>query len=197
MIYRELLLGCGHRREKLMGPPGKPLEWQNLTTLDSNPNCGADIGCDLDMPYGAEFRANSINSRMDRESVIDMVDGVFLPDIFDEVHAYEVLEHLGSQGDYKTFLWHFSEIHRILKPGGYLFATCPSRYSPWLWGDPGHRRVILPESLVFLSQAEYRKQCDEKKSPMSDYRHLYKADFKIVASTDNHVTHMFCLKAIK
>jgi len=53
-------------------------------------------------------------------------------DFFDEVHAYEVLEHLGRQGDYRSFFATFANIYRVLVPGGLLLATVPSRYSGWL-----------------------------------------------------------------
>lgn len=191
-IYRELLLGCGHRREKLMGIPGCPLEWRNLYTLDNNKECKPDFVCDLDdhAPYVTEFNR-------DAEGIVEP-DGEFVGNAFDEVHAYEVLEHLGSQGSAFSFFATFSFIWEILKPDGYLFATCPSRFSPWAWGDPSHRRLIQPESLVFLSQDQYKKQCDgPNRTPMSDFRHIYKADFDIVHSADNHETHMFALKAVK
>jgi SAM-dependent methyltransferase len=172
----ELLLGCGFRRDKLMGPPGAPLVWKNLVTCDQNIACNPDVMCNLD--------AETWDAVFTKESQ------------FDEVHAYEVLEHLGQQGYAKTFFSTFANIHRILKPNGYLFATVPSRFSPWLWGDPSHRRVILQESLIFLSQDEIRKR-QIHGTPMSDFSALWTRDFRIVASTDNHQFHMFCLQAIK
>lgn len=189
--YRELLLGCGHARDKRLGLPGDKMEWRGLFTVDCNPRCKPDVVCDLNLlPWqGIAVGKNpSFYSEGYR----------FLNSVFDEVHAYEVLEHLGSQGDAESFFAHFSEIWRILKPGGHLFATVPSRFSPWLWGDPSHRRAILPESLVFLDQTQYILQLDgERKTPMSDFRHLYKADFDVVVSSDNHEHHLFCLRAVK
>lgn len=183
--YRELLIGCGHRREKLLGLPGEPLEWRGLVTADLNLACHPDHVIDLNIiPWGTS------NGLLEYHILEDSS--------FDEVHAYEVLEHLGSQGDAATFFAVFAEIWRVLKPGGHLFATVPSRYSAWLWGDPSHRRAILPETLVFLDQTQYTRQLDGAiKTPMSDFRSIYTADFDIVASTDNHVSHLFCLKALK
>lgn len=201
--HRELLLGCGHARDKRLGLPGEKLQWRGLVTLDRNWNVGSDLICDLNgVPWTAALGPEAVSPYSDDGTA--MIDFFSDPphqikaDFFDEVHAYEVLEHLGSQGDAAAFFACFTEIWRVLKSGGHLFATVPSRYSPWLWGDPSHRRAILPEALVFLNQLEYIKQCDGPvKTPMSDFRDIYKADFDIVASHDNQVTHMFCLKAVK
>lgn len=184
----ELLLGCGHSRQKLLGLPGAPLEWTDLVTLDRNPKCEPDIICDLNETQwvGASIKKSHFFENNWR----------FKSDIFDEVHAYEVLEHLGQQGDAPAFFATFSNIHRILRSNGVLFATVPSRYSAWLWGDPSHRRVICAESLAFLSQdviAENRK----RGSAMSDFSDLWTRDFKIVSAQDNRERFMFCLQAIK
>jgi SAM-dependent methyltransferase len=169
----ELLIGCGHNREKRLGI--KSLEWEQLTTLDCYPDCIPDVIHDL-----------------------NQTPWPFHQDSFTEVHAYEVLEHLGRQGDAKSFFDTFSEIHRILKPDGHLFATTPSVTSRWLWGDPSHTRAIQPESMVFLQQEQYRLQLDgPKRTPMSDFRHLYKADFRVVHSVDDGQTFTFILQAIK
>ncbi len=183
MSYRELLIGCGHSRDKRLdvgADQGKA--WRGLVeTLDNNPDCRPDIYWDLEhVPwcnhgqYGMEPMEDSI---------------------YDEIHAYEVLEHLGRQGDFVAFFRTFSEIWRVLKPGGHLAATVPSRYSVWLWGDPGHTRALLPVHLTFLDQTEYTRQLG--KTPMSDYRYVYAADFETVHSYDDHNTHQFILRAVK
>ena len=113
---------------------------------------------------------------------------------YDEVHAYEVIEHCsGQQGDEESFFAFFSEIHRILKPDGILLATVPAGI--WAWADPGHRRVITYETLCFLSQEQYAKQVG--RTPMTDYRHIYKADFEWVAKKDAEFQIQFALRAIK
>lgn len=128
----------------------KNAEWKSLTTLDLLPDVGADVVHDLnDLPYP-----------FDNES-------------FDEIHAYEVLEHCGVQGDWRFFFDQFTEFHRILKPSGLFYATVPSWNSCGAWGDPGHTRVINEMSIHFLQQSSY----DEKGRPMTDYRSFYKADW--------------------
>lgn len=188
-MYRELLLGCGHARDKRIFPDSsRPRVWENLTTADNNLMCKSDWILDLNL-----FPLNYMpRVQIEKE---DFYGTEIESDSFDEIHAYEVLEHLGQQGDEHRFFELFTELWRILKPGGYLCATTPSRYSPWLWGDPGHRRAVLPESLTFLCQPEYTRQLG--KTALSDYRSVYKADFDLISSQDDRVTHAFILKAVK
>lgn len=198
--YRELLIGCGYRRNKMMGVPGStPGMWTGkVVTLDLNTFFQPDLLWNLNV---CPWRYMPI-----QEDGIGPYDGTLTPcqifpeNFFDEIHAYEVLEHLGQQGESTTFFELFNEIWRVLKPNAYLFATVPSRYSAWLWGDPSHRRAILPETLTFLSQQNYIDQCDgpdHQRTPMSDFRGIYHADFAVAGATDNHETFAFGLKAIK
>jgi hypothetical protein len=82
----------------------------------------------------------------------------------------------------------------MLRPGGLFCGTSPAIGSVWLWGDPGHTRVIQPESFVFLSQPKYAQV---GQSPMSDYRFVYRADFDIVHAQVQEDTFVFVLRAIK
>ena len=151
----ELLLGAGRRHAKQLIPPGRPPYFTQLTTLDINPDHNPDVVWDMTArPW--PFEDNT----------------------FDEVHAMEVLEHLGSLGCYRSFFADFSEIWRVLKPDGYLCGTSPDSASRWVFGDPGHTRVISPESMTYLDQAEYTKQVGV--TPLTDYRFVYKADFRPV-----------------
>ncbi len=187
MAYRELLIGCGHSREKRINParPGGQLHpgdtWHELETLDMVAAADPDWLVDLDsVPWGQSDGA-----------------GKWTPvpsDTYTEVHAYEVLEHLGRQGRVTDFFATFLEIWRVLAPGGWLCATTPSRYSGWLWGDPGHTRAILPESLVFLDRSQAAQM---GQTAMSDYRHLWLGDFRIDVTNDNRSAHTFILQAVK
>ena len=205
--YRELLLGCGHARDKRIVPvriDPKQREWQNLITLDHNPTCKPDLMGDLDTIYRFSFACRTNYTYEFLSTIADEVypdetvnNWFFKESIFDEVHAYETLEHLGHLGDAFAFFAHFSEIWRILKPDGYLCATVPSRYSPWLWGDPSHRRLINEESLSFLDQDNYAQLDGPRPTMMSDFRHIYKADFKVIERQDNHKLFYFILQAVK
>ena len=121
-------MGCGSRTEKdiYIGNP----EFENVTRLDYNADHKPDVVWDLSV-HPLPFE--------DEE--------------FDEIHAYEVLEHLATQGDYEFFFAEFTEYWRILKPGGRFYASVPIK--EWTWGDPSHKRAIQPETLIFLDQDQY------------------------------------------
>jgi hypothetical protein len=104
------------------------------------------------------------------------------------------LEHVGAQGDWRFFFAQWSDFWRLLRPGGVFIGTCPALDSPWLWGDPSHTRAIAPESLIFLSQPAYEQV---GKSPMSDFRFIYKADFDLIHSQTSGHRFEFVLEAVK
>lgn len=168
----EILLGCGSRRDKRISFPGHK-EWKGLVTLDMNAGHKPDFVHDI--------------------SVLPLP---FLDDYADEIHAYEVMEHVGQQGDWHFFFAQWSDLWRILKPDGFFFGTSPHWSSPWAWMDPGHTRAFGPEMMTFLSQDEYKKQIG--RTPMTDYRFCYRADFNIVHSQIT-ADRQFCyvLQAVK
>lgn len=166
---RELLLGCGTQRQKLISLNGDA-GWHDLTTLDIDPDVKPDIVYDLSWGVMSFAEANT----------------------YDEIHAYCVLEHCGQQGDWRLFFRQLEEFHRILKPGGLFMGICPKPDSPWAWADPGHTRIIAPETLSFLSQANYGTP------PMTDYRPWYRGDFVIEhMSEPTPHQHAFVLRAVK
>jgi SAM-dependent methyltransferase len=170
--YRELLAGCGSNRSKKVVLNGYGSAWKNLETADFNNDHNPMWTVDFEkLPYP------------------------FPDDHYDEIHAYELLEHTGTQGDYRFFFDQMSEFWRILKPGGILVGTTPMWNSVWAWGDPGHRRVIQKESFIFLDQDQYRVQVG--KTAMSDYRFCYRADFIPVYYNEDNGCFTFALRAVK
>lgn len=163
----ELLIGCGNSRTKRLDMQ-KNNTWKNLVTLDIDPSCNPDVVHDLDVfPYPFE------------------------DETFEEIHAYEVLEHCGQQGDWQYFFRQFAEFWRILKPGGRMLCTVPMWDTEWAWGDPGHRRVITPGSLVFLDQSAYTEQLG--KTAMTDYRQTWKHNFRCEAAQETNGQYCFVL----
>ncbi len=88
---------------------------------------------------------------------------------FDEIHAYEVLEHTGLQGDVNFFFTQFNELRRILKDGGALCLSVPKIDSVWAFGDPGHKRILPQQVFSFLTESHYDQV---GKTSCADYRHL-------------------------
>ena len=153
---KELLIGCGHSRDKKLAIVGRE-GWSDLVTMDMSAHVNPDVVHNLnDLPYPLK----------DEE--------------FDEIHAYEVLEHCGSQGDFEYFFAQFREFDRILKPGGYMFISCPNWDGRWAWGDPGHTRIIGFEQLLYLDKSIYTEGA--KNTAMTDYSNLWQGDFRIALS---------------
>jgi SAM-dependent methyltransferase len=171
-MLRELLIGCGSRRDKRLVSPGESEEWGDLTTLDINADHKPDVVWDLNVrPLP------------------------FADDTFDTIRAFDVLEHLGRQGDYRAFFDEWSEWWRLLKPGGIFYGISPHWSSAWAWLDPGHTRAMGPELFLFLSQPNYEVEVGY--TPMSDYRFCFRADFDLIHSVVDGGAFQFGLRAIK
>lgn len=164
-----LLIGCGNAREKVLGF-GPDEGWGELVTLDIDPDTGCSVVHDLnELPYP------------------------FRDEQFDEIAAYEVLEHCGTQGDWRFFFGQFAEFYRILKPGGFVFATVPSMQGPWVWGDPGHTRALPIQCFCFLSQDHYAQV---GQTACTDYRPYWKGDFQLVDHTDDGLSLRLALRKV-
>jgi Cyclopropane fatty acid synthase and related methyltransferases len=165
----ELLLGCGNSRDKRIKHGDIQAEWKALTTLDIDPACKPDVVWDMNvLPY-------------------PFADGQF-----DEIHAYESLEHCGRQGDWQFFFAQFGELWRILKPGGLLCGTVPAWDSPWAWADPGHVRVLPKQSFYLLHRPLYDEEVG--KTTLSDYRAYLKGSFTPLAFNEGEDRLGFVLR---
>ena len=170
-MRKELLIGCGSRPVKALHVGGNS-EWSNLTTLDINPDHKPTVVWDLEnlpLPFPDET--------------------------FDEIHAYEVLEHTGRQGDYKFFFAQFNDFWRMLKPNGYFMGSVPNYTSIWQWSDPSHTRVISIATLTFLSQRQYEEQVGV--TTMTDFRYIYHGNFEMAGAQETDHSLYFILRVIK
>jgi len=159
------MLGCGHSPLVSIISPGETRdanrEW---VTLDMNEDCNPDH----------LFNLERIDSGKD------------LPcSGFDEIHAYEVMEHFGRQGNFKGLFNAFNAIWRALVPGGVFFASSPRWSSEWAWGDPGHTRIVGLEQITYVCKGSYDQLSD---TPMTDYRrfvdpHWWELEW---STTDEH-----------
>ena len=166
---KELILGAGNYDKKRLWLDTN--EYQNPITLDIDESCKPNVVWDLNK-HPLPFK--------DEE--------------FDEIHAYDILEHLSKQGDYKFFFSEFSEYWRILKPDGRFHASVPRWDRKWAWGDPGHTRVFPVELVTYLDQDEYEEQIGI--TQMTDYRDIYKVSFKLVYYERCEMQDLFVLKKV-
>ncbi|KKQ99941.1 MAG: Methyltransferase type 11 [Candidatus Woesebacteria bacterium GW2011_GWB1_39_12] len=163
-----LLLGCGARKEiEIKQKQTVPAE---VVTLDWNEDVKSDIVWDLNR-RPLPFKDNE----------------------FDEVHAYEVLEHIGSQGDAKGFFEEFTEYWRILAPQGILCGSVPHWKSVWASGDPSHKRILPDMIFHFLNQEMY-EGCE--KTQMTDFRSIWKKSFKMIWSKKKDFRFYFVLQKV-
>jgi predicted SAM-dependent methyltransferase len=166
---KELILGAGSTSKEKVLYDKEDKSYQNPVRLDMNKDHNPDVVWNLnDRPL--PFANNE----------------------FDEIHAYEVLEHVGQQGDYEGFFKEFEEYYRILKPGGRIYGSVPRWDSMWAMADPSHTRVISEGTLVFLSQDQYELQVGV--TAMSDFRSIYKANFVTLYTERNGENLFFVLE---
>lgn len=160
-MRKNLLLGAGNSRQKKVAWTNDP-DWRGeLVTLDMNPNCGADVVFDLDQrPLRLPF---------DDEE-------------FDELAAYDVLEHMGKQGDWRGFFDEFAEYWRILKTGGLFGIIVPINGNAL--ADPGHTRFFHQNHFGFLGQQFYDDNLSQGR-PVTDYRWYWKRNFEIAFVKDD------------
>lgn len=154
-----LLVGCGNEHGRRITLDGAiSFEGDELILHDFSPDIEAHYDFDLnDLPYP-------------------------LPDEeFDEIHAYGVLEHCGTQGDGDFFFGQFNEFHRALKPGGCMMLSVPIWNREVALGVPDHKR-ILPSSLFAFLTREYYENVGQP--GYADYRHLMKGFWQLLGATE-------------
>ena len=182
-----LMVGAGHGPLKRKVEPLGALPDPEWVTLDVNPDVKPDVVFDLNnieaiAPWytGEGFQSNCLP---------------FHNDTFDEIHCYEVMEHYGTQGDYRGFFQGMKEWWRILKPRGYLVGTVPMWNTVHAFGDPGHTRILSAYTFCFLNPDIYEKNWAEGR-PMTDYRKFVDPCWWIVDGEDKEIHHVFGLQKL-
>jgi SAM-dependent methyltransferase len=165
----QILIGCGHSRKKQLAVKGRE-EWEGLVTLDSNAEVAPDVLWNLNI-LPLPFEDNSAS----------------------EIHAYQVLEHTGQQGNWRFFFRQWNDFYRILEPGGLFLAIVPRADGPWAWADPGHTRIMSRDSLIFI----HRPSLIMGTTTMSDYRSACACDFDYIHVKEEGDDLAFVLQAVK
>lgn len=173
-----LLIGCGHSRLKRVYLDGNK-EWaEPLITIDMNPDCGADFVRDAGFFY------------VDKRECVAPRHMPFEDDAFDEIGAYDVLEHWGAQGDWKSWFTEMAEYHRVLKPGGLMGILVPANDDAL--ADPGHTRFFGPNHFRMLEQSFYERAI-EKGLPITDYRWYWTRNFEVLNLEPVEDHHIACV----
>lgn len=151
-MKRSLLIGAGKDRRKKVYLKDNA-EWAGeLVTLDIDPHCGADVVFDLARLTEAHphylFRSRMLP---------------FQDETFDELGAYDTLEHFGQQGDWRGWFTEMAEFHRVLKPGGVFGIIVPIGEDAL--ADPGHTRFFQANWFLMLSRRFY-----DDAQGVTDYR---------------------------
>jgi SAM-dependent methyltransferase len=68
----------------------------------------------------------------------------FRDDSFDAVYAFSIIEHLDN------FFQVFADIHRVLKPGGFVVVLTPHFSNDASYIDPSHRLHLSARSFDYL-----------------------------------------------
>lgn len=97
-------------------------------SLDLSPNVGADVVWDL-----------------------DQTPLPFEADTFDCILGAHVFEHV------RAFVPLVTDLHRILKPGGFLISVTPHGASDDAWDNPFHVRGFGEMTWAFFNQALYHQ----------------------------------------
>lgn len=163
-MQQSLLLGCGNSRLKKVRPNGNEKWTGKLVTMDMDPNCGADYVFDLELGVPSQLNPLGVNQFP------------FPANHFDELAAYDVLEHFGAQGDWRAWFRFMAECHRILKPNGYFGIIVPVNADAL--ADPGHTRFFHENHFGFLNQKFYEKNLAAG-AQFTDYRWYWKLNFEI------------------
>ena len=128
----------------------QPLIKIDLDEALSNKPVILELGCGRDKRPGA-IGVDRMNLP-GVDIVADLEDGLdFIPDSsVDEIYARSFLEHV------QNFEKLMSEIVRVLKKSGKVFAYVPHFSSPYYYSDPTHKRFFGLYSFYYFVDPRYQ-----------------------------------------
>lgn len=126
---KKLNLGCG-ATQRLQG-------FDNLDRVDYV-DAPVDIVADLELTPLMDYKTDG--------------NGVLLEaNTYDVILASHVLEHIRNLPSLMR------EIHRLLKPNGFLCVVCPYASSDDAWEDPTHVRAFTENSWMYFDRRTYEQ----------------------------------------
>lgn len=114
-----------------------------------------DIGC-------GKVRTATVTLDIKPGPNVDVVHDItrvpwpFPDDTFDEVRAFDVLEHLPRDGaeEADSLFRVMIEVRRILRPGGVFIIKSPHQDNPLAWGVPAHTRVFNEHTFTWFAGSQ-------------------------------------------
>jgi len=129
------------------------IEFKDKIDIKSKINNGESIV--LELGAGNRRRPNRLNIDIvdlpDTDIVADLTKGLpFLPDnSVDAIHATSFLEHIANLELLMT------EIYRVLKPDGLLYAFVPHFSNPYYYSDYTHKTPFGLYTFSYFSKSNY------------------------------------------
>jgi len=135
-----------------------------------------NLGCNVSRTKwdGSKFPEGTVHIDMNPDVKPDIVwnieDG--LPPGYDsgldEIHAYHFVEHIGKMGEVEPWFRFWGACWRALKPMCKMFVVVPHYLHESAVGDPGHVRLMCPQSFIFLDRRAYARNRREN-TAMTQY----------------------------
>jgi SAM-dependent methyltransferase len=106
----------------------------------------------LHLGSGEKYMPGAVNVDLTAATNPDVVHDLnvrpwpFTTSSFDEVHAYDVIEHLDD------VLKSVEEIHRVVRPGGALHVIVPHFSSDGAFTDPTHRHYFGARTFDYMTE---------------------------------------------
>lgn len=129
-----------------------------------------DLGCgtkpknpyNCDELYGVDLSEEVLQLGQNFKVVNLVTEKLPFPDnFFDSVSAFDVFEHIprlvidfSSKKQYLSFMNLLDEIHRVLKPGGRLYAVIPMFPSADAFTDPTHVNIMTEKTHEYFCGKE-------------------------------------------
>lgn len=114
-----------------------------------------NLGCALNKEVDRGWINADINPAVKPDVVVSQ-DSLhpLQDDSFDLVFASHVLEHVPRQG----LFCFFRELHRVLKPGGFLVVITPHGASDDAWDNPHHQQMFSETTIAYFFHELYEME---------------------------------------